>query len=406
MPRLLTLSATLLTATLLSTASAKTEITFLYGLGGELGKAIESMIKDFNAAQNDVTVRGEFANNYEGVVQKALAGIAAGQPAGDVMQLEVAYVPRIAASGALVNLKTLPGFQASFDTFWPVFKAQVSRPDGAVYSMPWNNSNPVLYYNPELLKKAGLSAPPRTYPELRVAAKKITAATGVPAIALSSFPWVLEGAVWSNGGEMVDNGKLLLDQPAAKAVITDWAGFFRDGSAVLQSPNTRADFAAGKVAMLMDSVAGRPGMKASVPFKFGTAPLPYYKKPVVPVGGATLGISKGSSADKQQAAWTFIRWLAQPQQQFTWIKMSNYVPITRTTTNLAAYKTYVASEKGLEIGGQQLSYARPRPSTTGYVQGTQEIIKSLDRIFLQDAPIDATLSDLVQRTQSLFKDTK
>lgn len=392
--------------TLLSSASAKTEVTFMYGLGGELGKAIEKMIKQFNTSQNDVVVRGEFANDYEGVVQKALAGIAADQPAADILQLEVSYVPRIAASGALVNLKTMPGFQKSFNSFWPVFKTQVTREDGNVYSMPWNNSNPVLYYNPELLKKAGLNAPPRTYPQLRLAAKKIKAATGQPAIALSSYPWVLEGAIWSNGGEVVDNGKLLLDQPAAKQVIADWAGFFRDGSAVLQTNNTPADFAAGKVAMFMGSVASRPGLNASVPFKFGTAPLPYYKKPVVPVGGATLAISKGVSKERQDAAWTFINWLAQPEQQFSWIKMANYVPITRTTSSLPAYKAYIATARGLEVGGQQLPYARPRPVTAGYVQGSQEIVKALDKIFIQNAPIDATLSDLVRRTQPLFKDTK
>ncbi|ACO48107.1 ABC transporter substrate-binding protein [Deinococcus deserti] len=400
---LITLSTVLLLG---STASAKTEVTMMYGLGGELGKAIESMIKEFNASQNDVVVRGEFANTYEGVVQKALAGIAAGQPAADILQLEVSYVPRIAESGALANLKTMPGFQKSFDNFWPVFKKQVGRPDGAVYAMPWNNSNPVLYYNPALLKKAGLSKPPRTYTELREASKKIKAATGMSAIALPSFPWVLEGAIWSNGGEMIKDGRLALDQPKAREVIEHWAGFFRDGTAVLQDSNTNADFAAGKVAMVMNSVASRPSLTAAVPFKFGTAPLPYYKKAVVPVGGATLAISKNITKERQAAAWAFINWLAQPQQQFTWIKKSNYVPVTRATSDLAVFRKYMGTSAGLDLGYRQLPFARPRPSSAGYVQGTQEIIKSLDRIFLQNAPVEATLKDLVQRTAPLFKDSK
>ncbi len=400
---LLTFTAALLLG---SSASAKTEVTFLYGIGGELGKAVESMVKDFNDSQSDVLVRTEFGNNYEGVVQKALAGIAAGQPAADILHLEVSYVPRLANAGALLNVRGLPGFQQSFDAFWPVFKAQVSRPDKAVYSMPWNNSNPVMYFNPDLLKKAGLKVPPRTYPELREAARKIKAATGVPAIALSSFPWVLEGAVWSNNGDMIKNGRLALDQPAAREVIATWAGFFQDGTAVLQSPTSNADFAAGKIAMIMNSVATRPSYKASLPFKFGTVPLPYFKKPVVPVGGATLAISKNIPVERQQAAWTFINWLAQPAQQFKWVKLSNYVPITRTTAQLPSFRQYIATERGLEVGIQQLPYARPRPSTSGYVQGTQEIIKSLDKIFVQNAPVDATLKDLVDRTAPLFVDTK
>ena len=182
---LLTFTAALLLG---SSASAKTEVTFLYGIGGELGKAVESMVKDFNDSQGGVLVRTEFGNNYEGVVQKALAGIAAGQPAADILHLEVSYVPRLTNAGALLNVRGLPGFQQSFDTFWPVFKAQVSRPDKAVYSMPWNNSQPRDVFQPRSVKKAGLKVPPRTYPELREAARKIKAATGVPAIALSSFP--------------------------------------------------------------------------------------------------------------------------------------------------------------------------------------------------------------------------
>jgi sn-glycerol 3-phosphate transport system substrate-binding protein len=400
---LIALSASLLVAT---PAHAATEITFMYGLGGELGKAIETMVKQFNASQKDVVVRGEFANSYEGVAQKALAGIAAGSPSADILQLEVSYVARIADAGALLDISDLPGFKSSFDSFWTVFKQQVNRKDRAVYAMPWNNSNPVLYYNPAMLKKAGLNAPPKTYRELREAAKKITAATGQPAIALSSFPWVLEGAVWSNGGEMVKDGKLALDQPAAREVIDHWAGFFRDGTAVLQTANTNADFAGGKVAMFMNSVATRPSLKASTPFKFGTAPLPYYKKPVVPVGGATLAISKNISRDKQQAAWKFVQWLAEPEQQFTWIKLANYVPITRSTVQLPAFQKYVASEQGLDLGFRQLPTARPRPVSAGYLQGTQEIIKSLDNIFLKNAPVDATLKELVTRTAPLFRDTR
>lgn len=175
---------------------------------------------------------------------------------------------------------------------------------------------------------------------------------------------------------------------------------------MLQNPNTRADFAASKVAMFMDSVAGRPGLNASVPFKFGTAPLPYYKRQAVPVGGATLAISRNIPKARQDAAWQFINWLAQPEQQFNWIKKSNYVPVTRTTSNLPAFKQYVETSQGLDLGYRQLPFARPRPQAAGYVQGTQEIIKSLDRIFLQNAPVEATLKDLVTRTAPLFKDAR
>ncbi len=381
-----------------------TEVSFVYGLGGELGKAIETMVKAFNDSQKDVVVKGEFANSYDGVLQKALAGIAANQPAGDILQLEVALWPRLAAAGAILDLSTIDGFKATFDTFWPVFRRQADpEGDGKVFAMPWNNSNPVMYFNPDLLAKAGIKTPPRTWPELREAAKQIKAATGLPAVRMESFPWVLEGALFSNNAEMIRDGKLALDEPAALEVIQNWVGFFRDGTAVVANPATEADFATGKIAIRFGSVATRPGLKATAKFKFGTAPLPYFKRPVVPVGGATLAISKNIAPEKQAAAWRFMRWLAQPQQQFEFIKMTNYVPITRTTLDLEAYKKFVGTEQGLDIGGRQLPFARPRPYHPAYPQVTQEIIKTMEAMYLQNAAVEASVKDLVSRMNPLME---
>ena len=383
----------------------RTEVTFLYGLGGELGKAIEVMIKGFNESQSEVTIKGEFSgSNYEGVVTKALAGIAAGAPAADILQLEVSYWPRLAQAGALEELSKFDGFKATFDNFWPVFKRQADPTgNGKVFAMPWNNSNPVTYYNPELLAKAGVKeADLRTYTGMREAAKKIKAATGLPAVAIESFPWVLEGAIASNGGEIVKNNRLNMDSPEVLEVVNTWAGFFRDGTAVVSNANSNLDFCAGKFAIRFGSVASRPNLKANCKFAFKVAPLPYFKKPSVPVGGATLAISK-VAPEKQKAAWQFIKWLTQPEQQFTFIKMSNYVPITRPTSDLKAFKDYVASEQGLDMGVRQLPFARPRPSTGAYFQVTTEIVKSLESIYLNNTPVESTLKDLVTRTAPLFK---
>lgn len=384
----------------------RTEVTFLYGLGGELGKAIEVMIKNFNDSQQDVTIKGEFSGkDYEAVVQKALAGIAAGSPAADILQLEVSYWPRLADAGAILELSGQPGFKEAFDGYWPVFKRQADpENDGKVFAMPWNNSNPVTYYNPEMLQKAGVTeADIRTWPKLREAAKKIKAANNLPATKMEVHPWVMEGAVWSNGGEMIRDGKLAMSEKPVLEVIETWSGFFRDGTAIVSDTNNVQDFCGGKVAMIFGSVATRPGLKANCKFAFKVAPLPYFKKPAVPVGGATLAISKGVPAERQQAAWKFIRWLAQPDQQYTFIKMSNYVPITRSTSDYKPFKDYLATEQGLDMGVRQLPFARPRPSNPAYFQVTQEIIKSMQSIYINNTPVEATIKDLVGRTASLFE---
>lgn len=388
--------------------SKPVEITLMYGLGGRLGEVIRATIDRYNKSQNEVVVRGEFADSYEGVLQKALAGIAAGQPAADLLQLEVALWPRLAAAGQLTDLSTLPGFKVMYDSFWPVFRRQTDPDgDGKIYAVPWNNSNPVTYYNPQLLQKAGFEAPPKRWTEYREFARKVKEATGVPALAIPAFPWVLEGAVFSNDGEMVRGGKLALNEPAALEVINTWTQMIRDGSAVVENANVTQDFVAGKVAITFQSVASRPGIKALAGDKFKStvrvANLPYFKRPVVPVGGATLAIPRGISQDHVLAAWKFIQWLNTPEQQLAWIKETNYVPVTRATNELRAFQSYLLTEQGLGQGMLQLPTARPRPADPGYVQAIQEIRKTLEDVWLNNRPVEPAINDLVSRTQSLFK---
>jgi sn-glycerol 3-phosphate transport system substrate-binding protein len=390
-------------------AQQRTEITLMYGLGGRLGEIIRETVDRFNQSQNQVKVRAEFANSYDGVLQRALAGIAAGQPAADLLQLEVALWPRLAEANHLLDLSTLPGFRQMFDGFWPVFRRQVDPDgDGRVFVSPWNNSNPVAYYNPELLRRAGFDAPPRRWTEFPEFARKVKAATGVPALALSSFPWVLEGAIFSNGGEMVRNNRLALNEPRALEVINLWTSMIREGTAMVENFGTiQQDFLAGRVAVIFQSVASRPGLKALAGDRFRTqvrvAALPFMRSPMVPVGGATLAIPRGVPQERISAAWRFIQWLNTPEQQLAFIRETNYVPITRATNDLPAFQRFLQSEQGLAQGMLQLPFARPRPAGSGYVQAIPEIRRTLEDIWINNRPVEASINDLVNRTANLFR---
>jgi sn-glycerol 3-phosphate transport system substrate-binding protein len=393
-------------------AQQRTEITLMYGLGGRLGEIIRETVDRFNQSQNQVTVRAEFAVSYDGVLQRALAGIAAGQPAADLLQLEVALWPRLAEANHLLELSTLPGFRQMFDGFWPVYRRQVDPDgDGRVFATPWNNSVPVVYFNPVLLRRAGFEAPPRRWSEFPEFARRVRAATGVPALALSSFPWVLEGAIFSNRGEMVRNNRLALNEPPALEVINLWTSMIREGTAVLQARDfatANQDFLAGRVAVMFGSVASRPGLKALAGEErfrnqVRVAPLPFMRSPVVPVGGATLAIPRGVPEERVRAAWTFIQWLNTPEQQLAFIRDTNYVPITRATNDLPAFQRFLQSEQGLAYGMLQLPFARPRPTASGYVQAIPEIRRTLEDIWINNRPVEASINDLVNRTANLFR---
>ena len=388
-----------------SQALAATEITFLYGLGGPLGERVVEMVNAFNKSQNDVVVRAEHAGNYDLVLQKALAGIAAGQPAGDVLQLEVSLFTRLADAGQLADLSKMPGFMDQYNSLWGVFKNQAKRPTG-FFASPWNNSVPVLYANQELLKKAGVNSIPKTWVELRDAARKIKAATGVPAVNLPADTWLLEAGLLSNGVELIKNGRLQLDQPGALEVLNFWQGMMREGNVMMDGPNVAAEFASGRLAMRFASVASRTELNQTIKFPFTAGPVPYFKTPGVTTGGAVLAIPKAVPAARQQAAWKFISWLNQPAQQATWIDKTFYLPVSRATVSTPEFQAFLKSGKGLDAGYRQLPGAKPRPTAAGYPQAQPEIVKALQEMYLRNAPVEATMKSLADRTAPLFKDVK
>jgi sn-glycerol 3-phosphate transport system substrate-binding protein len=395
-----------LASLLVSFASAQPmELSFQHSMNGPLGEAVTAMVEKYNSSQEEIVIREVFAGTYDEGLQKILAQLAAGD-SPDIAQLEVALVARVAESGQLLDLA--PRLQgensALYEDLWPVFREQIEREDGAIYALPFNNSNPVLYYNPELLEEAGVE-PPKTYAEFPEIARRINEATGASAVAFEAFPWVLEGTVWSNGGEVIEDGALALNQPNAAEAVQTWTEMIQENTAtvVRSLDEAQQNFATGNLAMMFGSVATYFFLEEGVDFDFGVAPLPYFDEPVVPVGGAALVIFNGIPEERQEAAWDFLTWLTEPEQQFDWVRMTNYVPVRQSATELPAFQEYLSEHPDRRVGIEQLPYARPRPSLPGYPEATPEIIEALESIWLQDAPLQETLDDLVARTERLFR---
>ncbi len=83
--------------------------------------------------------------------------------------------------------------------------------------------------------------------------------------------------------------------------------------------------------------------------------------------------------------------------------MTNYVPVRQSATELPAFQEYLKEHPDRKIGIDQLPYARPRPSVPGYPEADPEIVEALESVWLQDAPLQETLDDLVGRTERLFR---
>src|SRR5258707_1154303 len=151
-------------------ASAQTEIQWWHAMGGNLGETVNEIAAGFNKTQTDYKVVPIYKGSYTEALTAAIAAFRAKQAPHIVQVFEVGTANMMAAKGAVY-----PVYQLMADTKEPfdpkTFIAPVygyySTTDGKLLSMPLNYSTPGLYWNKELLAKAGYDPikPPATCPE-------------------------------------------------------------------------------------------------------------------------------------------------------------------------------------------------------------------------------------------------
>src|SRR6478672_8303319 len=152
-------------------AAAQTEIQFWHAMGGNLGDTTNALADQFNKSQKEYKVNAVYKGSYTETLTAAIAAFRAKQAPHIVQVFEVGTANMMAAKGAVYPIyQLMADAKEPFDPkayIGPVY-GYYSTTDGKLLSMPFNSSTPVLYWNKELMTKAGLdpNKPPKTWPEL------------------------------------------------------------------------------------------------------------------------------------------------------------------------------------------------------------------------------------------------
>ncbi len=192
------------------------QLTYWKSLEGPRHEAQVKLTDDFNASRSDVKVNLEHVGNYAQAAEKLTAVLAANTPP-DVMLLTVdTFMPGFARMGALHPLDEFAKADksAKFDTYVPGFIKNATV-NGKVYQIPLARSTPVLYYNKDHFKAAGLpDKAPNTWDEVLSAAQKLTRAGALQpdsadgsklAFPVAGYWWTFQAATWAFGGKLSDD---------------------------------------------------------------------------------------------------------------------------------------------------------------------------------------------------------
>src|SRR6516162_7748129 len=176
--RVLQLLVVLLAIGVVSPAFAVTDIMWWHAMSGQLGKQLEKLAADFNASQSEYRIVPSYKGNYTETVTAAIFAFRSRSQPAIVQVNEIGTATMMAAKGAIYPVYELmrdekEGFASS--AYLPAVAGYYADVAGNLLSFPFNSSTPILYYNKTMFRDAGLDpdVPPRTWPELGVAAKKL-----------------------------------------------------------------------------------------------------------------------------------------------------------------------------------------------------------------------------------------
>jgi len=370
-----------------------TKIVWWHAMGGTNGEAINSLTKQFNDSQNKCVAEAVFQNGYDDLLNKLKAGL----QSKDVPALTQMYD---LGTRLLYDLGVAVPMQDFIDK--DKFSVADIEPNimgyytvgKKLYSMPFNTSNPILYYNKTMFKAAGLDPekPPRTWAEVEEYSKKLTMKDGSGKVtqygySMAIYGWFFEQLMAVSGGYYLDNDngrsalatKATFNNPQGIAIVDWWKKMYDAGilgNYGRATSDTQKAFDAQQTAMMIESTAGlRARLNAAQgKFDLGTGFLPrpsedLYKTSGTIIGGASLWILKDRPKAEQDCAWSMVKFLVSANSQAQWHTLTGYYPVNKAGYEDPLDKEWRAKYPAFQQAIDQLHMAPNNAVTQGALTG-------------------------------------
>ncbi|SFT84939.1 ABC transporter substrate-binding protein [Paraburkholderia aspalathi] len=206
------------------------------------------------------------------------------------------------------------------------------------YGLPNLVSVPIVYYNVDLVKQAGgdPNRLPQTWEQISNLAARITALDGKRVGGFFDYAspgnWTFMALVDSQGSRMMspDDRKIAFDGPEGMRALNVLKMFGAAGQVDMSRDQAYQAFSTGGMGLIVTSSGFLKSLMKQAKFEVRTAPLPLASNGHLPAGGNCL-MMLTKDTGKQQAAWTFMKFMAGSTAQKTMFESTGYVPGNRLT---------------------------------------------------------------------------
>jgi sn-glycerol 3-phosphate transport system substrate-binding protein len=412
-----------------SPAFAVTQIMWWHAMSGELGRQLEKLAADFNASQAEYRVVPTYKGNYAETVAAAIFAFRSRSQPAIVQVSEIGTGTMMAAKGAIYPVFELMRDQQepfSSSSYLPAVSGYYADVAGNMLSFPFNASTPILYYNKTMFRDAGLDpeVPPKTWPELGQAAKRLRERGAACGFTTSWPSWVhienfsafhnLPLATRTNGFDGLDAVLIFNNQTVVRHVaqLAEWqATKIFDYGGRGQSAEPR--FQNGECGIFIGSSATRADIEARSKFEVGYGMMPYWPDVAgAPqnsvIGGATLWVLRERPSAEYKGVAKFFGFLSKPEVQAAWHQNTGYLPITRAAFDLTRAQGFYDRHPGASIAIEEITLNPPTENSRGLRLGSFVLIREviddeLEQAFSARKPAKAAMDSAVDRGNKLLR---
>ena len=393
------------------------EISFWHSMGGVNGQAIDALVEKFNTENElGITVNAQYQGEYDDSLNK-LKSAQIGNMGADLVQVYEIGSRFMIESGWIIPMQEMidaDGYDMS--SIEPNLAAYYTI-DDKLYSMPFNSSTPIMYYNKDMFEKAGITEVPDSLEAIEEVGEQLLSKGGAgEVISLGIYGWFFEQFMGKQGLDYAnnENGRkeaataVAFDENGGAAnILTAWKSLYDKGYA----PNVGkggdaglADFSAGKSAITLGSTASLKQILQDVNGKFevGTAYFPKVKSSDeggVSIGGASLWALNNNDPKKARATWEFIKFLVSAESQAYWNAQTGYFPVTTDAHEEQVFKDNIAKYPQFQTAIDQLHDSSPEyvgALLSVFPEARATVESQIESLLNGDQNVDETVSSMAE----------
>ena len=394
--------------------AAPTKVVLWSSLTGAKAKAFDAQVATFNTSQQDVLMEVVHQGNYSALREKVVAAVSA-KNLPEMLVVDYLDVAFYAQQGLLADLDGILPKEVIAD-YYPGLLADLKF-EGSLYAVPYNRSTQGMYMNMDLLRKAGIKDPPKTWVEFRSQAEQFAKAMGKGYYYGYAFfhQFLWDGIAYTWGAQVATpDGKVMLNAPEVVDMMTYFRKMYTDELLAMQPvliggfEEQNGAFISGKVASVFQTTSFTPTAVNLLKFDWAFVPLPAGKGGnAITVGGGNFAVTSSATPAEAVAAGKFLQYITGAKVAADFYMATGNLPVRRSVLARPEIADFHKKNPNYERMIEQMAFGRAAPSTTKNVRDVFNRMNDyITRIILKGDDVKKTLDEANKNFQDEINELK